>query len=116
MVKELLDAADLDTADTALAYDGAGTLYFLPNGLLGNLYTLNTSTGVATSLVTLDGGYFNGASGGATVHDGTLYSLDCPNSSDGRCDLSTIDPSTGETRYGSFGLPGGLDAIASPTP
>ncbi len=113
---ELTSSPGTGSANTALAADAAGNVYLLNSGLRSNVYSLNATTGVATSLVSISNSASSyGRSGGATFHNGQLYSLDCGKESG--CSIGTVDVTTGV--YTNLGIEisttGMLDAIASPS-
>ena len=112
----LTSSSGVGTYNTGLAANASGDVLLLAGGLRGSLYSIDVSTGLATSTVAVDSsGATYGRSGGATFHNGQLYSLDCTRSA--ACSIGTIDTTTGV--YTDLGITisttGDLDAIASPS-
>ena len=115
-VTQLTDNPGTGTSNTAMAANASGDVLLMAYGLYGNLYSIDTATGAATSTVTIDdSAAAHGRSGGATYHNGQLYSLDCDTGT--ACSIGTVDTATGV--YTNLGITisttGMLDAIASPS-
>jgi len=87
------------TSGDGLAMSASGTLYFAGKGDTGNLYTLSTTTGLATAGPTLSGAPFASVPGQikglAFNSSGMLYGIDIEQSSPFPANLVTINPTTG---------------------
>ena len=116
-VTKIVLQTDEGTSSTGMAHDGSGTVYLLESGLDGELWTVGATDGAMTLVGSLDATAVPDldSSGGATFHDGTLYSLACEGGADGACSLATVNPTTLVVTDLGYVLPVGLDALAAPS-
>jgi len=106
----------LSAYGSGMATNAEGIVYLAPQGHDGLLFTVDPTTGEASSAVDMFGGV-NSAIAALTFSDGVLYGVDNNNTGDADSanNLLSINVETGEVRDVG-GLPGGVDSIAGNLP
>jgi len=105
----------VDSFGDGMAADASGTIYFVPEGPTGPLYTVNPSNGQVTQAATLSGSS-RSVINSMTFHNGVLYGVASDSGGPGAMsDLVTIDTSSGVVSTVGQ-VPGSIDALASTSP